>query len=113
MKPGFETRNFVCLVNRLKQWNMDFKEIIIATPLNKVGFQMNPSKEDCEKALASLGEPMVIAMSVLAAGYLKPEQAISYIRNLPNLRGVVVGVSKEQHATSFRLLKEGINWHAR
>jgi hypothetical protein len=108
--PGFETRNFAYLVNRFKQWNMNFKDIVILAPFNKVGFQMNPSKEDCEKALASLHETSVIAMSILAAGYLKPSQAIGYIQTLSNLRGVVVGVSKEHHATSFRLLNEGIKY---
>jgi hypothetical protein len=110
IKPGFETRNFAYLVDRFKQWNMNFKDIVIAAPFNKVGFQMNPSKEDCEKALASLCESSVIAMSILAAGYLKPSQAIGYIRTLSNLKGVVVGVSKEHHATSFRLLNEGIKY---
>jgi hypothetical protein len=109
MKPGFETRNFAYLVNRFKQWNMDFKGIVIAAPFNKAGFQMNPSKEECEKALASLRDPSVLAMSILAAGYLKPSEAIGYIQTLSNLRGVVVGVSKEHHAIStFRLLNEGI-----
>jgi len=105
IKPGFETRNFAYLVSRLKEWGVEFGEIIIATPLNKVGFQMNPSRTECEKALASLPEPNVIAMSILAAGYLKPLEAINYIRSLANLKGVVVGVSKEQHAReTFKLL---------
>jgi hypothetical protein len=108
IKPGFETRNFAYLVTRFKKWNMNFKDILIAAPFNKVGFQMNPSKEECEKALINLCEPSVIAMSILAAGYLKFSQAIGYVQNLPNLKGVVVGVSKEQHATSFQLLRQGI-----
>jgi len=46
-------------------------------------------------------------MSILAAGYLKPPQAIRYIHSLSNLKGVVVGVSKEHHAReTFKLLKE-------
>ena len=107
IKPGFETRNFAHLVNKLREWSIDSGEMIIATPFNKVGFQMNPSGAECEKALASIPEPDVIAMSILAAGYLKPPEAIKYIRSLPNLVGVVVGVSKEQHAhETFKLLKD-------
>jgi hypothetical protein len=80
---------------------------LIATPFNKVGFQMNPSGVECEKALAKIPEPNVIAMSILAAGYLKPSEAITYVKNLPNLLGVVVGVSKESHACeTFKLLKK-------
>lgn len=107
IKPGFETRNFAYLVNKFREWSIDFREIMIATPFNKVGFQMNPSRTEYEKALANLPEPNVIAMSILAAGYLKPLEAIAYIGSLPNLVGVVVGVSKEHHACeTFKLLKD-------
>lgn len=107
IKPGFETRNFAYLINRFKDWGIGFREIIIATPFNKVGFQMTPSRMECEQALANLSEPNIIAMSILAAGYLNPPKAMNYIATLPNLKGIVVGVSKERHAReTFRLLKE-------
>jgi hypothetical protein len=105
IKPGFETRNFAYLVNKFRDWDIDFKNVVIATPFNAVGFQMNPSKEECEKALVDVGASSVIAMSILAAGYLKPSEAIDYIKNLPHLKGVVIGVSKENHACeTFRFL---------
>lgn len=107
IKPGFETRNFAYLVNKFKEWNVDFSKISIAAPFNKIGFQMNPSKAECERALAEIPESNVIAMSILAAGYLKLPEAIEYIEGLFNIKGVVVGVSKEQHAQeTFRLLKK-------
>jgi hypothetical protein len=110
IKPGFETRNFAFLVNKFKNWNIDFKNVVIATPFNAVGFQMNPSREECEKALVDVRAPSIIAMSILAAGYLKPLEAVNYIKTLPNLKGVVVGVSKENHAReTFKLLKERFN----
>jgi len=68
---------------------------------------MNPSRLECEKALSDVEGLNVIAMSILAAGYLKPLEAMDYIRSLPNLEGVVVGVSKEHHTReTFKLLKE-------
>jgi len=107
MQPGFNTRNFAFLVSKFREWKIDTDNIIVATPFNKLGFQMNPSREDCEKALADLQAPIVIAISILASGYLKPIEAIEYIRNLPNIRGVAVGVSKEKHAKeTFRLLSK-------
>ena len=107
IKPGFNTGNFPYLVKKLKEWSIDLSEVLIAAPFNKVGFQMNPSKEECEKALAEYPEPTVIAVSVLAAGYLKPSEAVDYIKTLPNISGVVIGVSKEKHANeTFRLFKE-------
>jgi uncharacterized protein (DUF486 family) len=107
IKPGFETRNFVYLVNKFMEWGINFREVLIAAPFNKVGFQMSPSRTECEKALASVPESSIIAISILAAGYLKLPEAIEYLRNLSSLKGVAVGVSKEQHAyETFRVLLE-------
>jgi hypothetical protein len=82
-------------------------EITIAASFNKVGFQMNPSQKDCENALLSVSCAEIIALSILASGYLKPSEAINYLRTLPNLKGVVAGVSKERHAEeTFKLLSK-------
>jgi len=109
IRPGFNTRNFPYLVKKFREWDIDMRETIIATPFNKVGFQMNPSRTECEKALANISEPNAIAISILASGYIKPLEAIKYIKSLPNLKGVAVGVSKERHAReTFKLLKENL-----
>ena len=112
IQPGFETRNFPYLANKFKEWNIDFGGITLVSSFNKVGFQMNTSQTACEDALAGLPECDVIAMSILAAGYLKLPEAVDYIGNLPNIRGVVIGVSKERHAVeTFGFVKErfGLN----
>jgi hypothetical protein len=107
VRSGFETRNFAHLVSKFTEWRIEMNHILIATPFNKLGFQMNPSKTECDEALAGLREPNVIAMSVLAAGYLKPSEAMDYVLNLPNIKGIVVGVSKASQAReTFRFLKE-------
>lgn len=104
--PGFETRNFAYLVNKFKTWGVSFDDICLVTAFNKVGFQMNPSKMACEQALSDVSGSNVIAMSILASGYLKPPEAIEYIKGLPNLSGVVVGISKESQAKqTFQLLR--------
>jgi len=109
LQPGFNTGNFAMLVRKFEEWKMNLDEILIAAPFNKVGFQMVPSKGECEKALTELPKPNVLAISILAAGYLKPTEAIDYIANLPNIKGVAVGVSKERHANeTFKLLREKI-----
>ena len=109
IRPGFETRNFAYLVNKFNEWNIDFSQITILAPFNKAGFQMNPSQIECEKALESLNEPDIIAMSILAAGYLKLPEAAKHISGLSNIRSVVVGVSKELHAReTFKFLKESL-----
>jgi len=110
IKPGFETRNFAYLVKQFKEWNIDFSKIIIVAPFNKVGFQMNPSKIECEKKLENLHESNIIAMSILAAGYLNLPEATEYLQKLPNIGSVVVGVSKEYHALeTFRFLNKVLN----
>jgi hypothetical protein len=68
---------------------------------------MVPSKENCEKALTCLPKPNVLAISILAAGYLKLEEAVDYIAALPNIKGIAISVSKEKRAyETFRLLRE-------
>ena len=105
IEPGFETRNFSYLVNKFKEWGIDFKGLVLAAPFNKIGFYMNPSKDECEKALTDVSGSTVIMMSILAAGYLNPKEAIVYVRGLSNANAVVVGVSSEQQAReTFKLL---------
>jgi len=107
IKPGFNTGNFAFLVDKFKEWRINLEDVVIAAPFNKVGFQMVPSREECEKALASLPKPNVLAISILAAGYLTPKEAADYIAGLQNIKGAAVGVSKEKHAyETFKLLRE-------
>ena len=110
VKPGFETRNFAYLIQKFKEWDIDLDKIVVTSAFNDVGFQMNPSKEACQEALSSASESNVIAMSILASGYLKLPEAVEYIQSLPNIKGVVVGVSKEQQAfETFKFLGEKLN----
>lgn len=105
--PGFDTCNFACLTDRLGRWGIDLEKIVIAAPFNRVGFQMNPSRQECEKALARLNMPVTVAISVLAAGYLGVPEAVDYVTGLPNIKGLAVGVSRESHARdTFRFIKE-------
>jgi hypothetical protein len=107
LKPGFETRNFPYLVKKFCEWEIDFSKVTITASFNKIGFQMVPSQLECEQALDYVDGAEIIAMSVLAAGYLRPAVAIDYLTNLPGISGLVVGVSDERHAIeTFRLLKQ-------
>lgn len=97
-EPGFVTRNFASFVKFFKDEGLSLKDVTIMTPFNRIGFQMNPSRESCENHLVHLSEGSVIATSILAGGYLGPDEAIEYLRTLPNLSGVAVGVSSKEHA---------------
>ncbi len=107
--PGFNTGNFAYFVSKFKEWKLDLNKVLILAPFNKVGFQMTPSIEECEKALSFLPSPAVIAMSVLASGSVKPKEAAEYIAGLPNVRGVALGVSKQSQAhDTFQLFKQSL-----
>ena len=107
IRPGFETRNFAYLVDKFREWHIDLEKVTIAAPFNKAGFQMNPSKIACEEALENVDGSETIAMSVFAAGYLKPQEALDYVKTLKNIKGIVVGVSKKRHAEeTFALLRK-------
>lgn len=109
--PGFNTGNFPFLVRKFTEWDINLGRILIEAPFNKVGFQMTPSIEECEKALSLLPEPAAIGISVFAAGYLRPKEAAEYIAALPNIKGVAVGISKESQAReTFGLFREGFGY---
>ncbi len=104
---GFNTGNIVYLINKFNEWGIDLSRVLILAPFNKVGFQMTPSIEECEKSLHLLTSPNVIAMSVLASGSVKPKEAAEYIARLPNIKGVALGISKQSQAQdTFSLFKQ-------
>jgi len=108
-KPGFVTRNFVKFVHFFQEHDLPLKQVAIMTPFNKIGFQMNPSEQDCKACYSRLSQVEVIAISILAGGYLGLDEAVEYLRGLPGLSGVAIGVSSEQHAEdSFRKLRASL-----
>lgn len=110
IKPGFNTRNFPSLISKFSEWHLNPSHILIVAPFNKVGFQMNPSKTECEKALTCSSDYNIMAISILAAGYLQLAEAVDYIIGLPNISSVAVGASKESQAReTFMLLRRKFN----
>jgi len=90
---GLVTKNFPLLITSLKDWELQIPKVM--TSFNSIGFQMNPSKEECEKYLKFFDN--VIAMNTLAGGFLNPQDAAKYISNL-NIKSVVIGMSNIEHA---------------
>jgi hypothetical protein len=106
IKPGFVTRNFAKFHDFFQNIGLSWDQVTIMTPFNKIGFQMTPAKEPCETRLDKMLGADVIAMSVLAGGYLQLNEAVEYVKSLPNLTGVTVGASSREHAEStFTLLR--------
>lgn len=97
--PGFITLNMPYLKSKLEEWGID--DVVICSSINKAGFNMFPSKEAYEKAIAE-NDPnkyQLMAMSPLASGSITPQESFEYINNM-NIQSVVFGASSKTHIQS-------------
>lgn len=102
--PGFITLNMPYLKRKLVEWGID--DVVICSTINKAGFNMFPSKEEYEKAIAENAPDkyQLMAMSPLASGSISPKESFEYINGL-NLQSVVFGASSKAHIqSSFDLI---------
>lgn len=94
VEAGFVSMNMPRLVNFLLDCGIE--NPIVCSSINKAGFFMNPDKESYEKVIKEKSfRP--IAMSILASGAVKPEDAVKYICNQIAIRSIVFGASSRQH----------------
>lgn len=96
---GLETRNAGQLRQFLDENDMYVEYVM--TPMNPLGYQMAPSKEDAEKAIEDLADKgtKIIAINVLASGAIPPENACEYLRKFKDkIYGVAYGTSKPSRA---------------
>ena len=104
IQAGFCTKNFPRLVDKLCEWQLD--DCNIMASFNKLGFQMNPSKNECEDYLHRY-KGRVVAMSILAGGYIGLKETYDYISSQEKIRDVIIGVSNVEHAKqSFDLFSK-------
>lgn len=95
VQAGLCTKNFPRLIDALNEWQLDISNIMAS--FNNVGFQMNPSKIECEQYLSNYGSK-VTAMSLFAGGYVEFSEVKNYLVSQPKLRNIVVGISTKEHA---------------
>lgn len=101
--PAFCTLSGACAMPYLDELGLHSPWVM--APFNPIGFQMSPSREDCEKVLVK-SSAQVIAMSVFAAGAVSPTDAAQYVRRHPRIRSVILGASSNKHIQeSFDLFK--------
>ncbi len=91
---GLITKNVPMLRERLDARGWD--DYLIMAAFNKTGFYINPSLEETIKAVKKPGMNF-IPMSVLAAGAIPPKDAFEFIGEFPEIKSVVVGMSKKSH----------------
>jgi hypothetical protein len=93
-EPGYITMNMPMLYDALE--GIGIRNPIICTSINKIGFRMAGGKDVYEKYLETK-EFRPIAMQVLAAGALKPKEAIEYLGRFPRIESVLFGASSKSH----------------
>lgn len=102
---GFITKNVENF--RSKVDARGWEDYLVMASLNKTGFYVNPSIEAAVKAVERPGMNF-IAMSTLAGGALKPDDAYSFLGSVKGLKSVVVGMSRKEHILET---VESINKH--
>jgi len=102
-EPGYITMNMPALLDALN--SIGINNPIICTSINKIGFRMSGGREIYEKYLCEK-EFRPIAMQVLAAGALKPREAIEYLGNFPKIESVLFGASSKEHIRETKELIE-------
>jgi hypothetical protein len=95
-EPGFISMNMCKMVDVCEQ--IGIENPIICSSINKIGFRVSGSLEAYENYLTDPSKKFrPIAMQVLAAGALKPKEAIEYIGQFPKIEAVLFGASSKGH----------------
>jgi len=102
-EPGYITMNMPALLDALN--SIGIQNPIICSSINKIGFRMSGGKEIYEKYLREK-EFRPVAMQVLAAGALRPKEAIEYLGNFPRIESVLFGASSKAHIKETKELIE-------
>ena len=85
---------------------------IICSSINKIGFRMSGSIEEYEEYLRSDKKFRPIAMQCLAAGALKPQEAMEYVCQFPKIESVLFGASSRAHIQQNKELIETLSAQA-
>lgn len=102
-EPGYITMNLPLLLDVLEEAGI--KNPIICSSINKIGFRMSGGLEKYEETLRER-EFRPIAMQVLAAGAIRPKEAIEYLGRFPKLESVLFGASSSEHIKETKELIE-------
>jgi len=102
-EPGYITMNMPALLDALN--SIGIENPIICSSINKIGFRMSGGKGVYEKYLTEK-EFRPVAMQVLAAGALRPSEAIEYLGRFPKIESVLFGASSKGHILETKDLIE-------
>jgi len=102
-EPGYITMNMPALYDALE--SVGIHNPIICSSINKIGFRMSGGIEIYEKYLDEK-QFRPIAMQVLAAGALRPNEAIEYVGKFKKIESVLFGASSKGHIQENKELIE-------
>lgn len=102
-EPGYITMNMPKLLDTLNM--LGIHNPIICSSINKIGFRMSGGKDLYEKYLEER-EFRPVAMQVLAAGALRPKEAIEYLGQFKKIEAVLFGASSKSHIQETKELIE-------
>lgn len=94
-EPGFITMNMPRFVDLCIEEGIN--NPIICSSINKIGFRMSESIEKYEQYLKSDKDFRPIAMQCLAAGALKPQEAMEYVCQFSKIESILFGASSRAH----------------
>jgi len=94
--PGFLTMNLPFLLEKFGEW--DLEEVVVCSSINKIGYLMSPDVNEYEKMLAGYdrNKYQIMAMSVMASGAVKPEEAFEFIGK-QKIDSIVFGASSQKN----------------
>ena len=102
-EPGYITMNMPALLDALN--SIGIENPIICSSINKIGFRMSGGIEKYERYLEERQfRPM--AMQVMAAGALRPKEAIEYLGKFKRIESVLFGASTKVHLQETKELIE-------
>jgi len=102
-EPGYITMNMPKLLDVLE--SVGIENPVICSSINKIGFRMSGGKDLYEDYLKNRNfRP--IAMQVLAAGALRPQEAIEYLGQFSKIESVLFGASSKSHIQETKELIE-------
>ena len=102
-EPGYITMNMPAFLDALN--SVGIENPIICSSRNKIGFRMSDGIEIYEKYLQEK-KFRPIAMQVLAAGAIRPKEAIEYLGKFPKIESVLFGASSKANIEETKNLIE-------
>ena len=101
--PGFMSMNLPRLLSYLRECAIEYP--VICSSINRIEFRMSGGKELYEKVIAE-EKCKCIAMQVLAAGAIRPEEAFEYVCKQKGIASILFGSSSCANIQNTKALVE-------